>query len=298
MTRKALIGSLFLASMLVYAGNLSAACWKITPREGEQIEATEIWNLSSKLEETPQGFLLGRLDGQETQIPVMQVQSVKFESENKSGWRGWLKGSGKSATIEYTDGRQSTLDMELNIFYRTIGEKKHLPASTVMDESSDNSGMDLNIFYRAKGDVKQLPVSELSSIERCNATLETKNRDDIVVQKTGHAKVAPRVTADESEGVDIIGLVNGDQLSGEVTSTPIRWETAYGVLEISRTDIQSLTLDEDPQHDGQVVLRSGDRVSGRLLNKILTIRLSIGQNLDIPVSKLRILKLATPATQR
>jgi len=297
MTRQALIAPLVFALILVYTGRISAACWQITLRDGGKTEATEIWNLSSKLEETPQGFLLGRLDGEETQIPVAHVQSIEFRDTKKGGWRGWLKGSGARAQIKFSDGSRSDLDMELNIFYRTKGEKKHLPASTIMGEGADNGGMDLNIFYRAKGGVKQFPVTDISSIERCSEVREANGGAEIVVQKAGSTKAEPLSKATKSAQGDVLELVNGDKLSGHIITTPVRWETAYGVLEINRADIRGLALSGEDRQRGTVELLSGDHIAGRLLNQSLTIHLSIGQSLEIPVEKIRLLELRATANQ-
>lgn len=275
--------------VLMHTGSAYAACWNIELRDATQIRATDFWNLSSKLEESPQSFLIGQVDGEEQQIQVRNIQSIVYQAKEAHGWNRWLKGGNAIAQISFSDGTISTLETDLPVFYRTVGEKKHLPASTVMGERADNRDMNLNIFYRAKGDVKQLPVKSISRIERCKEVPETPGESEVIVQQVERIDSPHKAVVQGNS--DVLGMVNGDTLTGRLTTTPIRWQTDYGVLEINRADIRSLDIVEDSNRQGKLELLSGDHINGRLLNKTLTIHLTIGQSLDIPAAKLRTLTL-------
>lgn len=291
MNKKVLILCAGLFLMLVHTGRISAACWQIDTRDGIQIKVTDFWNLSSKLEESPQNFLLGRVEGEEQQIPIDGIESILYQSSKEHGWRDWLKGSDSSAQIRFTDGSVRTLVSGLPVFYRTMGKKKHLPASTVMGGRADNRDMDLNIFYRAKGKVKQLPVNTIAQIERCNEKREPAGKTDITVQQVKRDKHPGQPEQESQPEHDVVEMANGDMLTGRVTTTPIRWKTDYGVLEISRDDIRSLAISVVSNRPGKLELLSGDHLGGHLLNETITIHLSIGQSLDIPAAQLRGLTL-------
>ncbi|TCK17165.1 hypothetical protein DFR30_0386 [Thiogranum longum] len=271
-----------------------AACWQIDLRDGTRIKATDFWNLSSKLEDSPQSFLLGQIDGEDQQIPVSEIQSIVYQEAEAGGWGAWLKNSDTSAQIRFTDGRVSTLKTGLPVFYRTVGKKKRLPASTVMEERSDNRDMNLNIFYRARGDVKQVSVDAVSQIEHCDEASEVDSEADVIVQHVDNneSSLNPAVQDDS----DVLGMTNGDMLTGRVTTTPIIWQTDYGVLEIKRSEIRVLGIEGESKQQGELELLSGDRMRGRLINKTLTIHLTIGQSLDVPVEQLRTLTLHKAAT--
>lgn len=280
-----------LLAVLMHTGTAYAACWNIELRDGTKVRATDFWNLSSKLEESPKSFLLGQVDDEEQQIAVKDIQSIAYQAKESRGWSGWLKGGDVIAQVRFTDGSVSRLKTGLPVFYRTVGQKKRLPASTVMGERADNRDMDLNIFYRARGDVKQIPVDSIAQVERCRNEPEAVREADVIVQ---HAETS--ITAGGKGNVDVLGMANGDLLTGQVITTPIRWQTDYGVLELDRSDIREMDIEGNASLRGEVELLSGDRISGHLLNKTLTIHLTIGQSVDVPVTKLRTLKLHEAVT--
>ncbi len=283
-----------LLMVLINVGPSFAACWQIELRDGTRIKATDFWNLSSKLDDSPNSFLLGQIDGEDQQIPVSDIRSIVYQDAEAGGWGAWLRSSETSAQVRFTDGSVSTLKTGLPVFYRTVGEKKRLPASTVMEERSDNRDMDLNIFYRARGDVKQVSVDAVSQIERCNEESEVNDDGDVIVQHVDDNEPSSKPALQDNS--DVLGMTNGDMLTGRVTTTPIIWQTDYGVLEIKRNEIRVLGIEGEGERQGELELLSGDHIRGRLLNKTLTVHLTIGQSLDVPVEKLRTLTLHKAVT--
>lgn len=273
---------LFLIFAVISSSYVSAACWAITDRDGITVVADDFWNLSNKLEHASQGFLIGRVDGDDTQISVEQIRRIEFNSGNQKGWRGWLKNRHTHAKLTFVDGSHGALDMDLNIFYRTRGKKQNLPASTVLTDNPDSQDMNLNIFYRGKGERKEIPVVDIASIERCNEQAMEAAAPAVVVKQLQTTKTARQ---------DTMKLIGDEKISGQVTTSPIRWKTAYGVLEIKRQDIRLLTFAAEQGPRGRIELTSGDHVNGRILNNELTIRMKMGQNLKIPVSKLQSLEM-------
>ena len=86
--------------------------------------------------------------------------------------------------------------------------------------------------------------------------------------------------------INRITLINEDIMSGTVL-TNIKLKTMYGELEFTPEIIQKIIFEISPNYLDQVILKVGDRMSGNILNKDVTIRMSNGVSITIDKDKIK-----------
>lgn len=73
---------------------------------------------------------------------------------------------------------------------------------------------------------------------------------------------------------DTVSLLTGDVLSGSVVTPVFTLDARYGTLNLERDWIRRIEIGGSPTGADLVLLRSGDRLSGMLLNETVEVRLA------------------------
>lgn len=101
----------------------------------------------------------------------------------------------------------------------------------------------------------------------------------------GLLAIGSTALADRTD-INRVTLINGDIMSGEVLTT-IKLKTSYGNLEFEPQFIQHITFENNPYFIDQIILKIGDRMTGTILNKDVTIRMTNGASITIDRDKIK-----------
>lgn len=247
-------------SLLVGAQEVAAAdCWELIDKDGRTILATDIWHIKNRLGQG--GALMGKMDGEEMAIPVADIRAMTLAPQAK-GWMPFMGGHAMSGEITFTDERKGLFESDLNL---------HL----LKDDKKDS-----------------LSLADVRSITRCDAEVSAKTSSG------GREKTtAPILDKQTGSGdMDSVRLINGDILNGTVTTSDFKWEAPYASLAFKREQIQAITLRSNEKHNGLLELRSGDRISGILMDKYIEITLEYGQRVPLATEMLESVHFRKPAS--
>ena len=88
-------------------------------------------------------------------------------------------------------------------------------------------------------------------------------------------------------------MKNGDVLKGMIMTAEIQWQAPYAMLKVKRDHIKAIRLKREGQKAGILELVAGDKISGRLANKSIDIRLSYGQTIKVETAHIKTINLQT-----
>jgi len=143
--------------------------------------------------------------------------------------------------------------------------------------------MTQSLHYQKDSDHNgDLPLADIERISHCIAAAIPAKVTDKTVSVT---------TIDNS--ILTIHLKNGDTVRGKLAAD-INWQSAYGILKIKSSLVEQLNYDTS-KSSGIMMLKSGDHIIGKPTDNTLTIHLSIGQDINIPLRDIQI--IASPSTQ-
>jgi hypothetical protein len=98
-------------------------------------------------------------------------------------------------------------------------------------------------------------------------------------------------TASVSSEFDQVILKNGDMISGQVKTRAFSLRAPYGTLSFQTEEIQSIHFEGGGQNTDIVVLRVGDKLSGVIQEKNVTILLRSGGEITFEKDKVKDINL-------
>lgn len=201
-----------------------------------------------------QGALMGRVDGERMALAIEEVRSLHRKPSKES-----LFGAG-SPRFELLDeaGARKTFESDLPLHYLKDGENG------------------------------RVVLAEVRAAIRC-ASKEVPAESALNKKAANVANPAAAPAA----GAYTLRMRNGDVLHGELADTKIGWKTPYGKLSVKVNDIQSISA-KSGGANGVLLLRSGDKIGGALADSHISLRLSIGQSVRLPVGEMESLKSTSP----
>jgi len=167
---------------------------------------------------------------------------------------GWLNSGEYEADITQRDGQRLVLTMTQNIQYQ-LENKRYT----------------------------NIPLRKIKYIRHCT----TAPNSDLHSGKTETS-----TNASINSDALTIQLKNSDTIHGKLIAD-IDWQSAYGLLHIKANQVQSINYDASASR-GLLILKSGDRLAGTPAGKHLTVRLTIGQNVNIETSNILIISPFSP----
>ena len=109
-----------------------------------------------------------------------------------------------------------------------------------------------------------------------------------ILMLVGLLTIGSTAFADRTD-INRITLINEDIMSGTILTT-INLKTIYGHLEFTPEIIQKIIFENSPHYLDQVILKIGDRMTGNILNKDVTIRMSNGVSITIDRDKIKLIE--------
>ncbi|MEE8429520.1 MAG: hypothetical protein V3S33_08480 [Gammaproteobacteria bacterium] len=210
----------------------------------------EIWHIRDRFSQA--AALLGATNGKLV-IPVASLRSISFQPAQRT-WFTRLGGVKMTATLEFLDGR------------------------------TDSFVTDSQLFVQKQSGKEKIPVGNLRSVVRCEPGAQIPVTDTEL--DTPPQRSEPGVSPNGSPAARV-NLSNGDILYGEVTTETFHWKAPYADLNFHGRQIRSLRQPEQGVSQGLLELRSGDRISGALIDSFIEIRLRDGQRVQVPSHQLQ-----------
>jgi len=216
--------------------------------------SADCWNIQrndgSKLHTTAIWHLQNKLlDTPQAQLIGKQDGKDRFIATGKidsitvkAAGGGWLHAGEYNTRITLRNGQHLLLTMKQSLQYQ---------------KNSKHSGT--------------IPLKNIDQINHC--TSSTSEHTNTKIAKTAAATTV-------NNALLTIHLNNNDTFRGTPASD-IKWKSAYGLLMVEPSQIESLKYDTD-KASGLIILKSGDHINGKLESDRLSIRLSIGQTIIIP----------------
>ncbi len=233
-----------------------ADCWKVTDKDGLVTTASDIWHLRNRL--TNQSAFLGTLDGNDTSVLTDEIRSFTTESAGRSR-PGIFQKNRSKGKITFLNGRTANFESDVSL--------------TVVTDSGRS----------------EIPFEDIRSIVRCEPPAVTaKNRAAEILAPKGEIQAESGVRDD----VHTVILTNGNILKGTVTTEVFHWQAPYASLKVDRRYIRQITLVHKRKNTGLLQSRSGDRISGDLQNKTITMRLTIGQTIVLDKDQIQSINFA------
>ncbi len=242
-----------------WQGMAAAACWELTDKDGRKILATDIWHIKNRLDQG--GFLMGRLDGEDVSIPVADIKTLTL-APVKKGWIPFMGGHTMNGEVVFINGRKGQFESDLNLHLLKDARKS------------------------------SMPLADVRSIVRCDAETSAMLTGG---KQEGTTGTVPTKQQPVVVNIDSVHLTNGDVLYGTITTTEFNWKAPYASLMFKREQIQTITLRSNGKESGLLELRTGDRISGDLEDKVIEITLKYGQRIPIATEMLKSARFRTTA---
>jgi len=215
-----------------------ADCWNIRLSDDSVLNTTAIWHIRNKLIDTPQAYLLGKKDGQDSQVAASKIDSITLTSKDA----GWLQEDIFQAKLTLRDGQHLALIMQQALRYQK--------------DSKNSANLPLKNIKQITHCISKAPL--VSSLQSENKTIASISNPPLTIQ-----------------------LKNGDIIHGKIVAD-IQWQSAYGKLTIKAEKIDLLNYDA-AKSSGMVTLKSGDHIIGTPSINKLSVHLSIGTTIEIPL---------------
>ena len=254
---------LFTITSITFPSIGAAVCWEITDNDGKVSKVDDFWNIKNNM--TEESILLIRIEGSDESIPIKSIRTIELIPARKSGlnFLGRRISKGK---ITFTDGSEHSFETELNLISRAG------------DEKSD------------------VQLTSVQSIRKCEDLAIVDDEPKPALQQNSAviaAETSPQITF--SPDADVIYMVNGDILGGSILTKKLLWRASFATISISKNQINQITLVRENLEEGLLESRSGDKINGLLETKIINIKLSIGQSVEINPDHIRAIHFGDPA---
>jgi len=92
---------------------------------------------------------------------------------------------------------------------------------------------------------------------------------------------------------DIIVMKNGDLFNGNVLTTALHINTAYGEIVVKRKDIANIHMRGIQFRTDQIITLDLNRFKGTLQENIIGVKLEDGQNIDLQKTKINTIMMLT-----
>lgn len=112
------------------------------------------------------------------------------------------------------------------------------------------------------------------------------------VADAGPSKQVPSTTNPSQD--DIIVLKNQDKITGQVQNKSFTIKTSYATLTFDRDKIDHIVLEGDGKSVDEVVLKTGDKLRGRLLDANITMEISSGPTAELDKDKVKEVRILRP----
>jgi hypothetical protein len=239
-----------------YAAVENTACWEITQDNGKVIKVDDFWHIKNMV--SKESILLMRIDDSEMSIPIKSIRAIELVPDKKGGFK-FLTGKKSKGTITFIDGSKNTFVTDLDLISR-VGEVK-----------------------------SNVPLARVQSITICE--------EQTIVNDEPKAVTTTETSTQTSSNpdVDVVQLVNGDVLNGFILTRELLWKASFGTIKVNKDQIRKMTLIREKANDGLLESRSSDKINGLLETNKITIKLSIGQTVEVNTSNIKAIRFGKPA---
>jgi len=157
-----------------------------------------------------------------------------------------------------------------------LSSNNYLANITLRDGQHKSLMMSQSLRYQKSSEHKgNLPLQDIVRITHCTNIVSEPGKKLVNVVKPA--------TVDNSALT--IHLKNGDTVRGKLIAD-INWKSAYGVLKVKAAQVQRLDYSA-AKASGIIILKSGDHIIGMPVDTKLSIHLSIGQDIELPLQNIQ-----------